>query len=60
MKWLPDMIKGAEEVLADEAKRATADYWAELAAEDRALGLHAHADEIAYHDTDAGMWEEGE
>jgi len=56
---LDGLVAGAEQVLRDEAERSTADHWKQIAAEDRALGIHANADELPFHDTSAGMWEDG-
>lgn len=57
---LPQLLADAERQLADEAAAQDPDYWKRLRAEERALGYHANANEVAYHDTDAGMWESGE
>lgn len=51
-----DLLAGAAQVLEDEAKRATPEYWADEAG----YGDHARADDLPYQDTDAGMWESGE
>lgn len=56
---LGEMLAGAAAQIEHERQLHTPDYWTQLAAEERALGFHAHADEIVYGDTDAGMWEDG-
>lgn len=54
------LLKAAAAQLAEEARMATPEYWAQIDAEDRSLGHHANAHDVAYGDTDAGMWETGE
>lgn len=53
---LDNMLEGARLVLEEERLRLTPEYWAE----EMGYGDHARADELPYHDTDAGMWESGE